>query len=63
MSFLTVYFLIGLCIMFTIQYVNDKFIHKNDATYFNFFEALLGILLWPILVLLFIKALKHPPRD
>jgi|MDSV01.1.fsa_nt_gb uncharacterized Tic20 family protein len=63
MSFLTVYFLIGLCIMFLIQYTNDKFVDEENKVYLNFFEVLFGVVIWPFILLLFIRALKYPPRD
>ena len=63
MSFLTIYFLIGLCIMFLIQYTNDKFVDEENKVYLNFFEVLFGVVIWPFILLLFIRALKYPPRD
>ncbi len=63
MSFLTIYFLIGLCIMFLIQYTNDKFVDEENKVYLNFLEVLFGIVIWPFILLLFIRALKYPPRD
>lgn len=63
MSLITIYILIGVCIMFLIQYTNDKFVDEENKVYLNFFEVLFGVAIWPFIILLFIRALKYPPRD
>tara|TARA_R100000900_G_scaffold55003_1_gene44454 strand:- start:118 stop:267 length:150 start_codon:yes stop_codon:yes gene_type:complete len=49
--------------MFLIQYTNDKFVDEENKVYLNFLEVLFGIVIWPFILLLFIRALKYPPRD
>jgi len=56
--YFTIYTFIGLCIMFVIQYINDKLTLKEDAVNFNIVSVLLGIIIWPLIVILFIKAFK-----
>jgi hypothetical protein len=56
--YFTIYTFIGLCIMFVIQYINDKLTPKEDAVNFNIVSVLLGIIIWPLIVILFIKAFK-----
>jgi len=56
--YLTIYTFIGLGIMFAIQYINDKLTPKEDAVEFNIVSVLLGIFIWPLIVILFIKAFK-----
>lgn len=56
--YFTIYTFIGLGIMFVIQYINDNLTPKEDAVNFNIISVLLGIIIWPLIVILFIKAFK-----
>ena len=61
--YITIYLGIGWFIMFTMQYINHKFIPEDIRIYFNILETILGIIFWPILIIVFIKAYKNPPKD
>ena len=56
--YFTIYIFIGLGLMFIIQYINDKLTPKEDAVNFNIISILLGIVIWPLIVVVFIRAFK-----
>lgn len=56
--YFTIYTFIGLGVMFTIQYINDKLTPEEDAVDFNLISILLGIAMWPLIVVVFIRAFK-----
>ncbi len=56
--YFTIYIFIGLGLMFIIQYINDKLTPKEDAVHFNIISILFGIVIWPLIVILFIRAFK-----
>jgi hypothetical protein len=56
--YFTIYIFIGLGLMFIIQYINDKLTPKEDAVSFNIVSILFGIMIWPLIVVVFIRAFK-----
>jgi hypothetical protein len=61
--YLTSYLGIGCFIMFLIQHLTYKSPFEENKVKLEIFDIILGILFWPILIIIFIKAYKNPPKD
>ncbi len=56
MNLFTIYLLIGCGWMFILHRINDKFVMEEDRIQLGVFEILIGMLIWPISFLLFVKS-------
>tara|TARA_R100000908_G_scaffold46366_1_gene22719 strand:- start:72 stop:266 length:195 start_codon:yes stop_codon:yes gene_type:complete len=61
--YLTLYLGIGCFLMFLIQHLTYKFPFEENKVEFEIFDIIVGILLWPLIIIFFIKNLKNPPRN
>ena len=57
-----IYVVIGIIFMFLIEFLNHVFqktieFYGDEAQKFNMLERILGMLLWPLIILLYIKSL------
>ena len=61
--YLTSYLGIGCFLMFLIQHLTYKFPFEENKVEFEIFDIIVGILLWPLIIIFFIKNLINPPKN
>jgi hypothetical protein len=57
MNLFTIYLLIGCGWMFLLQLINDKFVIEEYRLKLGVVEVLIGMFIWPISFLMFVKSL------
>ncbi len=57
MNLFTIYLLIGCGWMFLLQLINDKFVIEEYRLELGVVEILIGMFIWPISFLMFVKSL------